>query len=130
VPLIRCQVCERLQEARARCVACRAALPEVERLDTRAVHLRQGAVVKGLTVAEREALAAVCTGLGLVGPWWRVRAVHDVFVLLAGQRAVERLTSNGASRTAALREAASELGVAYTTLRDAVNGLVLQKGAP
>ena len=105
-------------------------MPAVERLDTRAVHLRQAAVVKGLTVAEREALAAVVGGLGVVGPWRRIKPVHDVFVLLAGQRAVERLTSHGVSRTAALREAAAELGVAYTTLRDAVNGLVLQKGSP
>jgi len=105
-------------------------LPEVERLDRRAIGLRENAVVQLLTAAEREALAAVVSGLGLVGSWWRVRAVHDVFVLLAGQRALERRMARGASRTAALRAAASELGLPYTTLRRHVNGLLLEKGAP
>jgi hypothetical protein len=130
VPVIRCQGCERLQAEGPQCVACGAVLPEVERLDARAVALRQAAVIKLLTADEREALAAVCTGLGLVGSWWRVRAVHDVFVLLAGQRTVDRLTSGGASRTAALQEAGAALGVPWGTLRDRLNGLLLAKGVP
>jgi len=102
----------------------------VERLDGRAVALRQAAVVRLLGPAERDALAAVCEGLGLVGSWWRVEVVADLFVLLAGARAMERRMARGASRTAALREAASALGVPFTTLRDHANKLVLQKGAP
>jgi len=105
-------------------------LPEVERLDSRAIALRQAAVVGVLAPAERDALMAVCTGLGLVGAWWKVRAVHDVFVVLAGQRRVEQVMAGGASRTAALRAAAADLGVPFTTLRRQVNGLLLEKGAP
>jgi len=127
--MIRCG-CGRLQEARDSCLACGAALPAVERLDARAVQLRQRAVVALLMPAERDALTAVVSGLGLVGAWWNVRVVHDVFVLLAGQRRVDALTRTGMRRTPALRAAASELGLPYETLRDAVNGLVLQKGAP
>ena len=107
---------------------CGSGLPEVERLDARAVQLRQRAVVALLVPAGRAALAAVVSGLGLVGSWWRVRVVHDVFVLLAGQRAMERRMARGASRTAALRQVAGELGLPYETLRDAVNGLLLAKG--
>ena len=129
--LIRCQRCDRKQEAEGgACVACGAALPAVEPLDGRAIAVRQAAVLRVLTPAEREALAVIVDGLGLVSGWWKVRAVHDVFVLLAGQRAMERRMARGASRTAALRTAAGELGVAYTTLRDAVNGLLVQKGVP
>ena len=102
----------------------------IERLDGRAVQLRQSAVVQLLTPEERGALAAIASGLGLVGSWWRVRAVHDVFVLLAGQRRMEQLIVAGASRTAALRQVAGELGVKGGTLRDAVNRLVLEKGVP
>ncbi len=127
--MIRCG-CGRLQEARDSCLACGAALPAVERLDARAVQLRQRAVVALLMPAERDALTAVVSGLGLVGSWWRVRAVHDVFVLLAGQRRMEQLMVAGASRTAALRQVAGELGVKGGTLRDAVNRLVLEKGVP
>ena len=109
-------------------MACGSGLPEVERLDGRAVALRQTAAVRLLLPAERDALTTLCDGLGLVSSWWNVRVVHDVFVLLAGQRAMERRMARGASRTAALRAAASELGLPYETLRDAVNGLLLQKG--
>jgi len=100
-----------------------------ERLDGRAVQLRQRAVVALLMPAEREALAAVVSGLGLVGSWWRVRAVHDVFVVLAAEHRLAALRASGASRTAAIRQAAGELGVAFETLRDRVNALVLDKGA-
>ncbi len=127
--LIRCG-CGRLQEARDTCIGCGSALPVVERLDGRAVQLRQSAVVQLLTVAERDALAAVCSGLGLVGAWWRVRVVHDVFVLLAGERRLAQLVSTGLSRTAALQQAAGELGVPWGTLRDRLNALVLEKGVP
>ena len=102
----------------------------VERLDARAVQLRQRAVVALLVPAERAALAAVVSGLGLVGAWWRVRAVHDLFVRLAGERRLAQLVSTGLSRTAALQQAAGELGVPWGTLRDRLNALVLEKGAP
>ena len=109
---------------------CGAVLPEVEHLDARAVHLRQAAVIRLLGPAERDALAAVVSGLGLVGSWWRVRAVHDVFLLLAATRRVDTLIRGGVSRTRGMEQAAAELGVAYETLRDALNRLVLQKGSP
>ena len=102
----------------------------IERLDGRAVQLRQSAVVQLLTPEERGALAAIASGLGLVGSWWRVRAVHDVFVLLAGQRRVEQLMAAGRSRTPALKQAAGELGVPWGTLRDRLSALVLEKGTP
>jgi len=130
VPLIRCQRCERLQAEGPQCVACGAGLPEVERPDARALHLRQAAVIRLLTPAEREALAAVVSGLGLVGAWWRVHVVHDGFVLLAGQRRVEQLMAGGLSRTPGLKQAAGELGVPWGTLRDRLNALVLEKGVP
>jgi hypothetical protein len=128
--LMRCAACGRLQGAGPQCVACGVELPEVERLDGRGVALRQAAVIQLLTPAERDALTTVVQGLGLVGSWWRVRVVHDVFVVLAGQREVERLTRSGMSRTAALQRAAGELGVPWGTLRDRVNALVLEKGVP
>src|SRR5882672_8787962 len=87
VVLIRCG-CGRLQAEGPQCVACGAALPVIERLDGRAVRLRENAVVQLLTPEEQRALAVIVSGLGLVSGWWRVRAVHDVFVLLAGQRRV------------------------------------------
>ncbi len=127
--MIRCG-CGRLQEARDSCLACGAALPAVERLDARAVQLRQRAVVQVLTSEERYALAVIVSGLGLVSSWWNVRAVHDVFVLLAGQRRVEQLISAGLSRTPGLKQAAAELGVPWGTLRDRLNALVLEKGVP
>jgi len=102
----------------------------VERLDARAVQLRQRAVVQVLTSEERYALAVIVSGLGLVSSWWNVRAVHDVFVLLAGQRRVEQLISAGLSRTPGLKQAAAELGVPWGTLRDRLNALVLEKGVP
>ncbi len=128
--LVRCQGCERLQPVSERCTGCGAALPVVEHLDARAVQLRQGAVVQLLTPAEREALAVVVRSLGLVGSWWRVRMVHDVFVLLAGKRRVEQLMAAGLSRTPGLKQAAAELGVPWGTLRDRLNALVLEKGVP
>ena len=130
MPLIRCQRCERLQAERPQCVACGSGLPEVERLDGRAIALRQAAVIRVLLPAERQALTAVVSGLGLVGSWWRVRVVHDVFVLLAGERRLVQLMSTGLSRKRGMEQAAAELGVAYETLRDALNRLVLQKGVP
>jgi len=129
--LIRCQACQRVQPERPQCIGCGAGLPVIERLDGRAVQLRQRAVVALLMPAERDALAAVVSGLGLVGSWWRVRAVHDVFVLLAGQRRVEQLMARGESRTAALRQVAGELGMSrWETLRDMLNRLLAEKGAP
>ncbi len=127
--LIRCG-CGRLQEARDTCIGCGSALPVVERLDARAVQLRQGAVVQVLTSEERHALAVIVSGLGLVSSWWNVRVVHDVFVLLAGERRLAQLMSTGLSRTRGMEQAAAELGVAYETLRGALNRLVLQKGVP
>ena len=94
------------------------------------MELRQSAVVQLLNPEERRALAVIVSGLGLVSGWWRVRAVHDVFVLLAGQRRVDVLMRTGVSRKHGMEQAAAELGVAYETLRAALNRLVLQKGTP
>src|SRR5207253_1321650 len=127
--LVRCQSCQRLQAEGPQCVECGSGLPEVERLDARAVQLRQRAVVALLVPAERAALAAVVSGLGLVGSWWRVRVVRELFVVLAAEHRLADLVASGASRTSGLRQAASELGVKFETLRDRVNAVLLDRGA-
>ncbi len=127
---MRCQRCERLQAEGPQCVACGAALPEIERLDGRAIALRQAAVVALLTAEERRALTVLVTSLGLVSHWWGCRAVRETFLLVVGEREVGRRVAAGASRTAALRMVAGELGVKARTLRDAVNRLLLEKGTP
>jgi hypothetical protein len=107
------------------CPSCGRAEPINRRLatepglDRRAIELRQTAVLGALTPQERRALATVCGGLGVVGPWWALRSVRRVFVLLA----LDHLTAQGGG----LREAADTVGLPRETCRDWMAELLREK---